>query len=243
MKHQRLAIRVWSLAFLVCALLRPTALRAESTVIAPGSLVYQNIQTAIQFLRDHGESDAADEIQTTLDNGKFYLDTELKENAETSALDNVTLSPAIAAFTLPFNRDRAFDAEEDFERVLGLARTLYHENIHANHQNYGYWLYSNLTPRNDKEVDAWRQTIDALERWVRVEQEQFDHWYHSKDSTMSPEAERRELDKLNRKINRMTIYLGDYQENDYFGAGSVDAGTSITGRNSRSLTSRLASRS
>ena len=154
----------------------PSVVEAESVQITEGSIPYQNAEMVIQFLRDHGDDTVADEIQTLLSKGKLYVDSDLAENAETSALNNITLSSTMAAHTLPFNRDRPFDPVKDFQSILELARTLYHENIHANHQSYAYWLYSMPAPGEPRESDAWSKTISAMDGWLHVEQERFYCW-------------------------------------------------------------------
>lgn len=195
----------------------PLRAYAEPVRVQPGTIQHQNIQTAITFLRDHGDTQAADEIQKLLDEGQIYVDSELAENAETSALNNLTLNPSVAGHTMPFNRDEPLDPEADFQQVLELARTLYHENIHANHQSYMSWWISGITPGNSKERHAWSQTLGAMERWLNVERAQFDVFYRPTTPGMSPADELRELRKIETKMRVLARYFGDYRGNKYFG--------------------------
>lgn len=217
--------RLLALVVALAALVSPGAAAAEKVAVQPGTIHYQNIQSAIQFLRDHGAGAAADEIQKTLDDGKLYVDSDLAENAETSAANNVSLNPNIAGNNLPFNRDQAWDPERDFQRIVELARTLYHENIHANHQSYAYWWFSTVTPGDDKESDAWRKTLHAIEDWITVERDELDLWYRS---SMAPGDHLTALQKINAKISILTQYFGDYRGNDYFGKDDGGWATSTT---------------
>jgi flagellar motility protein MotE (MotC chaperone) len=208
-------------------LLAPATVWAEAVQVQPGSLHHQNIETAIKFLRDHGEAQAADQIQKALDGGKLYVDPELKENGETSALNNITLTSTVAGHTLPRDRNRALDPDRDFQAVLELARTLFHENVHASQQAYWEWVISGVAPGNMKERSAWRRTLNALERWIQVERDRFDPFYRHK-TAMSPAAETRELRKIQTKIRVLTTYFGSYKDNNYFGANDGRWATSTT---------------
>lgn len=213
--------RLPALTLLFVSALLPAWLHAESTRIQPGTIHYQNVETAIQFLRDHGQESAASEIQKLLDDGKIYVDTALKENGETSAANNVSLPPSVAGHTLPRKRDHPFDPVEDFGFIVELARTLFHENVHANHQSWGGWIASALTPGDDMERDAWTQTIHALDGWIQDEREALGPSYEAA-SGMSPEAHLAELGRLQKKIGVLDKYLGDYTDNNYFGGNDAD---------------------
>jgi hypothetical protein len=210
--------RLAGMLTIAMALSVPVAAALDSVKLVPGSVHHQNVQTAIQFLRDHGEQQAANEIQALLDAGSIYVDTALAENGETSALNNVTLSTSVAGHTRTAALRRTpLDPVKDFREVVELARTLYHENIHANHQSYGGWLLSGLSPGDQKEADAWSKTLQALDRWITVEQEQFDLFYNPKTPGLTPVEHLRELEKIKTKLGVLKTYFGDYHSNNYFG--------------------------
>jgi flagellar motility protein MotE (MotC chaperone) len=205
----------------VPALLVPAAAHADPTTVEPGSVAYQNIETAIKFLRDHGENAAADEIEEDLNDGDISVDPDISANGETDALGNISIDDSVIGHTGPRDRNRPLDPEKDFDRVVALARTLYHENIHAHHQNYLYKVgsyYFSGTGGDWTESDAWRKTLNALDHWIMVEREKFDYAYRPETVMMSRADELREVRKIEAKIRILISYYGDYTgENNYFG--------------------------
>lgn len=189
---------------------------AQAVQVTPGTVHHQNIETAIKFLRDHGETQAADEIQKDLDDGDIYVDGSIDSNGETSATGNVSIHTNVAGHNMPMTRGKPLDPDRDFGAVVELARTLYHENVHANHQGV---LDAVILREAGKERGAWRATIHALERWIRVERDKnVDIFYRPPTPSTTPANHERELRHINTKINILMSYVGSYRENDYFGA-------------------------
>jgi hypothetical protein len=206
----RLPVRV--LAFVVAALfVTPAIAAADKTRIEPGMPQYTNVENAIKFLREHGESQAADQIQKTLDDGDLYVDTAVSANGETDGYNNVSLAPQVAGNTLPFNKNTPWDPVKNFEDIFGLARTLYHENIHVNSQNLITFMKENW-----REYPAWTGTIKKMEEWIEQERAQFDGNYRPRKPGMTVAQQQLELSKIQDKIRTITSYYGDFKNYDYF---------------------------
>lgn len=211
------------IARLVCVLLSalsllPAAVAAQSVKVVPGSVHHQNVQTALKFLREHGDSAAADEIQRRLDQGKIYVDPNTDGNGETTfATGAIYVDDTIAGNTRnEKSRETPFDYDRDFASVTSLARTLYHENEHSTHQ--GYW-YDVFMRRSGSEHFAWTKTIRRLEDWIRFERDKyFDRFYQPARAGMTAADNRRELDRIATKIRNLTEYTNQYRTtHNYFG--------------------------
>lgn len=150
-------------AVLLCA--RPA--RAEKVTITPESPEGQNIANAADLLEKLGEVDVANRIRDRLSNGKYSYDTELSENAETGTGSQYTnIAERVIRFSrIPTLRDKPWDPEKHFDMIFGLARTLYHEDVHSG-QGYFSSLWGSLPGETTYETDAWTKTIAAEGAWI-----------------------------------------------------------------------------
>ena len=212
--------RAARLVFLLAGVmaLMPATLAAQAVQVVEGSVYHQNVQTALKFLREHGDKQAADEIQRRLDEGKIYVNPKTEGNGTTDfATGQIDIDDSIAGNTRTAQaRETPFDYDRDFASVTGLARTLYHENEHSTHQ--GYW-YDVFMRRDASEHFAWTKTIRKLEEWIRLERDQyFDRFYQPASAGMTIADNRRELNRIAIKIRSLTEYTDQYRTtHKYFG--------------------------
>ncbi len=213
-------------AFVALAVLfAPAAALAQKVQVEPDTPAYQNVETGIQFLRDHGDDTAADEIQKSLDDGEIYSDPDVDGYGETTNLNDVKIAPGVLGHNNARGTDRTFDSgnDNDYRAIVTLAQTLYHENIHRNHQNYLYWTWTFYTDKesNKGENDAWSQTLDAMDRWLTVEANRFGPDY-TPTATMTPEAYQRELRHIREKISFLTSLYADWKSKGYYRSAASD---------------------
>ncbi|HSN67931.1 MAG TPA: hypothetical protein VLV48_01715, partial [Thermoanaerobaculia bacterium] len=210
------------LAWTAALLLVAGALVAEILPIEPGSVWDQNVQEAIKFLRNNGHEAEADEIQKHYDDGRISVDTSMGSNGETDNWSNdVTISDEVIGHSLPINRHLKFDPVADYARIAALARTLLHENIHANHQNYLYHYWSWVPGETVKDTfgletederDAWRESIHAMRGWI-------DDLIAQIDLVSDPRRKCELLRKLRGLLTEYQSYIGSYaNDNAYFGS-------------------------
>lgn len=127
----------------------PTALDADSKA---------NIESAIEFLRDWGLINEANNIQKWLDDKKIDLDLNIS-GAETSTTNgNIKLDGLLllGGGKESKNLQHKFNPanRKDKERIAELAFTLVHEKVHA-HQSYISFVYN----REGNEADAYNKEI------------------------------------------------------------------------------------
>jgi hypothetical protein len=196
---------------LAIGLLWPLMAAAATTTIRRGTQAYDNVQTAIDFLREHGSADAAAEIQKRLDAGEISINDglDMNVNGETSNITgSIELNPDVALPTVRLNLDRWFT------QVVELARTLYHENIHSNHQGYFFSLFLGS---DAQEHYAYSYTILELQKWIRAEWDQYFDVLFRPLTPMTAVDHSRQLDRLKRKISVLKKYNEIYKINNYFG--------------------------
>jgi len=178
----------------------PVMALATTTPLVPGTPAHTNVQTAINFIRDHGSPEAADELQKRLDDGEISVNDEMDEtdNGDTSNITKkIELSPSVAFPKLVLNPDRYFT------QLMELARTLFHENIHSNHQ--GFW-YAVLMRTSGIESEAYVYTMIEMEKWIGAEWNQYFDILGRPLKPMAPADQMRELDRITRKINVLNSY-------------------------------------
>jgi hypothetical protein len=207
-----------ALAVAVFVLMLPLAAAAQAVRVVPGSTHYTNIQEALKFLRQHGERRAADEILGRLDDGKVYVKPGIDGNGETPILTGtIYLHPGVVVNDANAKtRATPFDPVKDFGAIVGLARTLYHENYHSNHQGF---LDALIFGESGIEHYAWNHTIMAMERWISVEwRAHFDVRGRPLKPDMPRADQLRELQHIQTKIATLHNYTGSLAgENKYFG--------------------------
>ena len=206
--RSRLAIAL--LAFVVVCL--PAAAFATSTTIVPGTPAHDNVQNAINFMRDHGSKDAADELQKRLDEGSISVNDGMDEgtNGETSSITkSIDLSPDVA---FP---DRRLNPVSNFTQLMELARTLFHENIHSNHQ--GFFVAIALRT-SGIEHEAYLYAFIEMEKWIRAEWNQYFDPLGRPLKPMAQADHARELDRLARKVGVLNNYPTNFALNNYFDA-------------------------
>lgn len=174
----------------------------------------QNVIAAANFIRSMGQGSLADNILQWLRDGKIYYDRTLKENGDTGAYSkDITIgSSIIRNDNNQQARQTPFDPERDFDSIMMLARTLIHEKVHA-HQNMFFIIWGNLPGKTDHELDAWCQTFNAMDDWLRA------LWQQYLDTPASNRSARLAiLRKMERVASSKLTYMGDYTgDNNYFG--------------------------
>ncbi|MBY0497934.1 MAG: hypothetical protein K2Y23_27320 [Cyanobacteria bacterium] len=200
-------------------LMLPLAAAAQTVhVTDPNSVYYKNIETAIKFLREHGETQAANEIADRLKNGWIYVKP-LKANGETTiSTGTMYISTDVATNTRTQKlRETPFDPNNpaDFGNIVALARTLYHENFHSHEQDG--WDAIELG-EEEIEHQAWNETINAMERWLWDEKRKYFTPSWGPRPGLSPADYLRELKHIQVKIGIIDGYIGSLSgENEYFG--------------------------
>ena len=208
---------VFGIVALILAL--PFAAAAQTVnVTDPNSVYYKNIETAIKFLREHGETESANEIAARLKAGKIYVKS-MKPNGETTVLTGtIYIDTSVATNTRTQKLSQTpFDPNNpsDFGNIVALARTLYHENVHSNHQNG--WDAIALG-ENELEHQAWIETINAMERWIFDEQRKSLTPAWGAKPGLSQGDYLRELRRIQQKIRILHSYTGSLAgENELFG--------------------------
>jgi hypothetical protein len=193
----RVRLVVGMIAFVLCL---PAASLAQSVAITPGTPAYTNVQNAIKIIRDHGSTAAADEIQKRLDEGKIYVDHGMDED-DNAATSNVTKSIELnPAMVFP---ERALSPNGNFSQLVELARTLFHENIHSNHQ--GYW-YNTAIGLSASESEAYVYTMIEMEKWISAERDKYFDMIYRPLKPMDPNDQLRELNHINTKITVLNDY-------------------------------------
>lgn len=201
------------LGIVACLYLLPHAAAAQPIAVVEGTVEYENVQTALKFLREHGDSEAADQIQKSLDNGDIYSDVHAKYNGTTDMKNNVVIDAPIMSWQQPpQKRGTPFDPVKDFKMVVALARTLYHENFHVSQQNVLEFFVDNVL-----EYPAWMDTMSELEHWIEQEKLRFDRNYRPSKPGMTAAQQEAELKKIKDKIEILTEYYGAFKDNEYFG--------------------------
>jgi hypothetical protein len=186
---------------------------ATDNAIAAG-----NIRAALEFLRERGERRVADELEELLDEGHIYVDPSIPHNGETDRLDyhrDITISEDVAT---PFHgnpRSRGSYLNPDNPRhlreIVNLARTLYHESIHRHQSTTMESIATSLSGCTTHEIEAWLETIDALNSWVidlerrYLEAREFGHWRRALAI----------LRTLKATADVRASYIGDYISADY----------------------------
>ena len=146
---------------ILAALLAPAFVSARDEAITPDSPQGQNVQSAIELIRKAGYDKEADQIEADLEDGDLYASDELDSdtNAETSAYTgNVTINVSIVGGfrTRPYNPKGG-----GFRPIAELARTLFHENIHANRQSFLTHVQGTVPVPGESihETEAWEDSI------------------------------------------------------------------------------------
>jgi hypothetical protein len=147
---------------------------------------YQNFKSAIKFLKDHGNLDAAKALDAMLKGGELYSFGE-SEGQTSKVTNNISVRPGIVNpfkdnVTAEVSRAKlkreptyetpyvVLDPVKHRQKLADLAATLYHEWFHTT-QNRGYrWIQGNRNraPWNGDfaEMEAWEATIGALQGWI-----------------------------------------------------------------------------
>ncbi len=187
---------------------------AQTVTITPTSVEGQNISTAAQFLQDRGHLTEATQIRTRLNAGGYTSDPNLKENAETSATSgNTNLSTSIVRHPLPAERGTPFNINTDFQLVLPLARTLFHENVHSNQSYMSQW-WGLMPGETTHETEAWTKTIWAEFNWIVTGQA----YMGLPPNIAGPNAISPR--NLNFMLSDLISYVGSFKENNYYGLSS-----------------------
>lgn len=200
------------LGFIIVA--RPAS--AQKTTITPESVQGQNVLDAAQFLEDMGNKEEADAIRQKLNDGELYYDPKQKENGDTSPGNDVTVNAGLAYYAdLPSLRSKTFKENNDFDAIVKLARTLFHEDVHTN-QSAWTKMGSNLkigsTPH---EIEAWSKTILAQTQWIQVLRQRL----------KADPGNLTLIKQLQTLVGNTISYIGAYKDNDYYGAEQIEIDT------------------
>lgn len=179
-----------------------------------GSPAAQNIQQAIDFLRDIGDTEMADEIANWYSDGwtngsKIFRDPNPGGNADTNTVGTITLSDSAVG------AKAVFDPVKDFDKIVSLAKTLTHEMTHV-HQNV-IWKGWNSIEKGwidtvqDHEVEGWETALGALRSWHDI---LWARYYEEKDP-----AKKLVIAQQMKVIADVEAETwGNYEENKFYGA-------------------------
>jgi hypothetical protein len=203
------------IAALVALCAQPGISKPDDAVpVTSGTPEGNNVQAAAEFLRSMGYEDKADNILQFLRDGKIFWSPSQAENGDTDGDKNITISAVIIRTkSMPSSKPEQFDPNTDrgFADVLGLARTLFHEKIHA-HQSNWYIGGSNFkaifhhgTPH---EFDAWSETIEAMDHWINTLYEQYLHARYIEGKSKAEYLAI--LKRMDRAVDAKSTYLNDF---------------------------------
>jgi hypothetical protein len=211
-------VRLLLRAAIALALLLPAcpsleaAYSSSSVQVTPDSVEGQNIQLAADFLRAMGDEQKALNIEKWLKDGKIYWDPTLKENGDTSALGDVTISKQVVRNdTNAATRSKPFDKDKDFDSIVQLARTLFHEKVHVHQSNVSI-IWSNLPGKTPHEFEAWSLTLAAMDRWIK--KLYYDYTHIPRANTA---ARLKALKQLLSILGQKSSYLHDFLDQNCFG--------------------------
>ncbi len=190
----------------------------DAIPVTSGTPEGNNVEAAAEFLRSMGYTDKADNILQFLRDGKIFWSPTQPENGDCDGDKNITINAAvIRTKSLPTSKPDRFNPNTDvgFGEVLGLARTLFHEKVHA-HQSNWYIGGSNFkaifhhgTPH---EYDAWSETIEAMDHWINTLYEQYLHARYI--AGKSKEEYLKILKRMDWAVDAKSTYLGDFIRSD-----------------------------
>ena len=172
---------------------------AKEVVITTGSNAAKNVQLAVDYLKARGETRAAAVITNKLSTGKLYLS--LKKDADyTGYTQNREIHIHFSMMNYKSARRPpavvVFDTKRQHGGIISLARTLYHESLHAR--------------GTMAEPPVWNRTIRLLAAWVERDLKAYD--------SVSSYAERTRLEEAG-KIKTLVVnlkgYLGDFKDGGY----------------------------
>lgn len=138
--------------------------------VSEGSVEGQNVLTAAKFIEAMGQRDMAENIREWLRDGKIYHeqitggDGDGRVDGDEITIDNTSIRPATSR-----GAGRPLDPDKDFAQVANLARILIHEKIHVHQSTLNVAasaVREAFTGGSWAEVDAWDQTIEAMEKWL-----------------------------------------------------------------------------
>jgi hypothetical protein len=210
-RERRRALReglltIVALAVAAASWAQPVVISPPAAGQAPSS-AYQNVQDAINFLRDMGHTTQAGQLQAKLDAGEIRYDLKQSETGDTSGgstryitVDRTTIN--YMGGVRSFGRNTVGTTSR-----ISLARTLFHELVHVN-QSRAFIAGSNLRPgATPHEAEAWEATIGAMNGWIaRLE------------GQMAGGATRETADLLRLVIGNLKGYVSDYVDLNGFGS-------------------------
>ncbi|MEE9518627.1 MAG: hypothetical protein V3V93_00030 [bacterium] len=172
-------MRRYFIAAILSFLLAMSALTAPATgqVISEATTPeqYRNIEEAIAFLKEMGETREAINVRVWLENGAIYQGP-ANSDAETTLKGYIYLPRGMVRNPVRSQPRNSVDAnrfrrddEDDFQQLLHLVITLVHEKVHA-HQNRFFKMASNveyaLGGSHDAEIEAWGIEVTMVDRWI-----------------------------------------------------------------------------
>ncbi|MDP2949939.1 MAG: copper amine oxidase N-terminal domain-containing protein, partial [Chloroflexota bacterium] len=178
--------RFWRWLSAVPALVLLVAVLPGGAAAAPLSPAQGvRIERAIQFLKDMGDKDWADNVQSWLDGAKIEADEDLGDDATTDRQATIVI---LAKLLAPLTDDELADPVQAFQKDSWLATLLVHEKTHAHQAPEGGamadgpgrtpddWdasgdVFEECKGPEATEVEAHYEMILALLRWCKVVQE------------------------------------------------------------------------
>ncbi len=211
---------------LVAALVLPLALQLTGGYAAPprdgvakeGTPAYENVQSAIEFLKQMGDTEEAKNVEEWLKKGSISSG-DIGSNGETDMSGDITVGSGFIDPGSSQDKDgnhtsigkSGMNDLTKFDFISELASILVHEKVHA-HQSTVYKIASNMRdidPRygdNPMELDAWHTELVALDRWI----------VNMKRA--------KEYEKAIRLINQKLGLIGELQKSGYGSAGDLRYG-------------------
>lgn len=207
------------------AVLLPVALPQVASATPPrdgvakeGTPAYENVEAAIEFLKEMGDTEEARNVEEWLKKG-WISSGSISTNGVTNISGEITVNtnymdPGSAQDKDGNHTSIGKSGMKDivkFDFIAELASILVHEKVHA-HQSTIYKIASNMRdidPRygdNPMELDAWHTELVALDRWI----------VNMKRA--------KEYEKAIRLINQKIGLIGELQKSGYGSAGDLKYG-------------------
>ena len=210
------------LGLLVIAFFAPLLADATEEVITPESSQGQNILRALQFLRDIAPefAPAAYSIEEDLNNGFLHASDELGKNVNgevrrATVWENHRGDIYIDVGIVGAFDGRSWKGDITYSLIAALARTLFHEDIHLNRQDWYETAASNLSETEFHEVQAWQETTRMLEMAFNKGWKEYT-WMLSSGASRDAICE-----KLNKLVSLISVIIQafkDYKENNFYGS-------------------------
>lgn len=165
-----------------------------------------NIGSAIDFIESMGDKETATRLRAQLQSGDLSVGS-VDGNAETGITGHTTVDRSLISTT------RVWDASNvgQWTNIVGLARTLSHENVHTEQSSWQHYCShsAHMTGGDHSiEIEAWHDTFGHMQGWV-------DRLETTLDNASGEEATLDATRRLRAVIGLFRDAVRDYCGNEY----------------------------